>query len=96
MVRVRTREDKLFELLTREARRRELMVQNKEWEIRDGTIIKLSDMSEGHLLNCAYKIVKESWRTNHLDNVIEEINSRGLHQEARSILNLKKMNDSLE
>jgi len=96
MVRVRTRSDQLFEMLQRELRKKESMVRNKDWQKKDGTIIKLSDMSEGHLLNCAYKIVKESWRTNHLDNVIEEINSRGLHQEARSILNLKKMNDSLE
>jgi hypothetical protein len=72
------------------------MIQNKEWEKKDRTFMKIADMSEGHLLNCAYKIVKESWRLDFPDNIIEEINNRGLYQEAQSVLNLKKMNDSLE
>jgi len=96
MVRVRTRSDQLFEMLQRELRKKESMVRNKDWQKKDGTIIRIADMPEGHLVKCAYKIVKESWRLDFLDNIIEEMNSRGLHQEAQSVLNLKKMNDSLE
>ena len=91
--RVRIQEHKIIKMIQRA---KKSLVIEKQWPKKDGAIMKISDMSEGHLLNCAYKIVKESWRLDFLDNIIEEMNNRGLHQEAQSVLNLKKMNDSLE
>lgn len=47
------------------------------WQCRDGNVITIKSMSDGHIIASLNKCIREKWRTFAIPYFLDELKSRG-------------------
>lgn len=52
------------------------LLSSKIWQMKNGKCIRISDMSDSHIINCINKIIREDWRVEYLPILKTEMYNR--------------------